>query len=428
MPAALPETYTLTGTSGAVSDPEARLVYFVQADQTLTLTWRVETDVYDDWLLTYVDASADPESSLVHGVINYRADQQAPAPATYLVYPWGVNDPSEAGAARESIVSPWDAESSEFGFNNDGTTAYTSPRGNNGVAQTNPTGSTSTTAWQTAYRPSSSTLNFSYDYSPAMTDPTSYRDAAITQMFYTANVYHDVLYALGFTEAAGNFETNNNGQGGLGADMVVLNAQDGSGTNNANFATPPDGTRPRMRMYLWTLSEPQRDCAFEAGVVIHEYTHGLSNRLTGGPANSQCLSALESGGMGEGWSDFFATAIRLKAGDTRATDYAMGAWVSNDATGIRAYLYSTDMATNPLTYASVNGMTAVHQIGTVWASILYEVMWNLIDKSGLSVAQMPVFDGQVPTDGKFLAMKIVTDGRKYLQCRGCVKTLLTVRL
>jgi hypothetical protein len=62
-----------------------------------------------------------------------------------------------------------------------------------------------------------------------------------TQLFYTANMYHDLLYNLGFNEAAGNFETNNNGVGGKGSDAVVLNAQDASGTNNANFAPPVDG-------------------------------------------------------------------------------------------------------------------------------------------------------------------------------------------
>jgi extracellular elastinolytic metalloproteinase len=103
-------------------------------------------------------------------------------------------------------------------------------------------------------------------------------------------MYHDLLYALGFNEVAGNFEANNNGQGGLSNDPVTLNAQDGSGLNNANFATPVDGQPGRMRMYIWNYVLPVRDCSFEAGVIIHEYTHGLSNRLIGGPANSGCLS------------------------------------------------------------------------------------------------------------------------------------------
>lgn len=70
------ETYKLTGTSGAVSDPEARLVYFAKEDGTLALTWRVETDILDNWLLTYVDAETNKE---VHGVVDYVAH------ATYQV-------------------------------------------------------------------------------------------------------------------------------------------------------------------------------------------------------------------------------------------------------------------------------------------------------------------------------------------------------
>jgi extracellular elastinolytic metalloproteinase len=193
--------------------------------------------------------------------------------------------------------------------------------------------------------------------------------------------------------------------------MAILNTQDGSGTNNANFATPPDGQPGRMRMYIFDESTPNRDGSFEAGVVIHEYTHGLSNRLTGGPANSNCLSALESGGMGEGWGDFMATAIRLKKADTRAKNYPMGAWVDNNPAGIRKYPYSTSLTTNPHVYTDLNTIKEVHAIGTVWATMLYEVMWNLIDKYGKNDAAKPTFGSNgAPTDGKYLAMKLVVDG------------------
>lgn len=166
-----------------------------------------------------------------------------------------------------------------------------------------------------------------------------------------------------------------------------------------------------MRMYRWTYSTPDRDCAFEAGVIIHEYTHGLSNRLTGGPANSNCLQTTEAGGMGEGWGDFMATAIRLQEGDTRDTDYSLGAWVYNNPAGIRNYLYSTKLDVNPYMYITANTYNEVHDIGEIWATMLYEVMWNLIDKHGLSTAQKPTFDSNgVPTDGKFLTMKLVADG------------------
>ena len=82
---------------------------------------------------------------------------------------------------------------------------------------------------------------------------------------------------------------------------MIANAQDGSGYNNANFMTPPDGQNGRCRMYLWNTANPYRDGDLEAGIVIHELSHGLSTRLTGGPDNSGCLGWSEAGGMGEGW-------------------------------------------------------------------------------------------------------------------------------
>lgn len=81
---------------------------------------------------------------------------------------------------------------------------------------------------------------------------TGNRAVAVQNLFYLNNVVHDRLYTHGFNEAAGNFQTNNFGNGGNGNDPVLAEAQDGSGTDNANFATPSDGSSPRMQMYLWT--------------------------------------------------------------------------------------------------------------------------------------------------------------------------------
>src|SRR4051794_4006870 len=102
--------------------------------------------------------------------------------------------------------------------------------------------------------------------------------------------------------------------------------------------------------------------------------------------------------MGEGWGDFMATAIRLKPADTRNKNYPMGAWAANDAVGIRAYPYSTSLTTNPLIYTSVNSLNQVHAIGTVWATMLYEVMWNLIDKYGKNDNPKPTIRNGIPTD------------------------------
>lgn len=397
------ETYTIKGSSGAVQDPISKLVYYQTEDNALKLTWRVETDIYDNWLLSYVDAQTNEQ---VLGVVDYSAD------ASYNVYPWTVNDPSKG--SRQVVTDPADSVASEFGWHSTGTTKYTVTRGNNAIAQTNYDGDT---GYINEPRPDgTSSLTFNFPYSLQETDYKVYQNASVTQLFYTANRYHDLLYQLGFTEKAGNFESNNNNQGGSGNDFVILNAQDGSGTNNANFATPPDGQNGRMRMYIWNKSNPVRDCSFDAGVIIHEYTHGLSNRLTGGPANSNCLNALESGGMGEGWSDFFAVAVMAKNTDTRSTNQVIGDWVYNNAAGIRAYPYSTSLTTNPLTYKSVNSQSEVHAIGTTWASILYEVLWNMIDAHGNTAAQKPTFSNGVPTDGRYLTMKIVLDGLALQPC------------
>ncbi|KAF5724010.1 prepro-neutral protease [Fusarium mundagurra] len=388
--------YTFAGTSGTVRKPEAKLVYLVIENKELKLTWRVETDVLENWLLTYVNAAKTDE---VLGVVDYVNE------ATYKVYPWGVNDPTKG--SRTTVENPWNLVTSEFTWLSDGSNNYTTTRGNNAIAQYNPTGNPN---YLDKYRPDSPSLKFEYDYSTDMSPASSYRDASITQLFYTANKYHDLLYLLGFTEEAGNFEVNNNGQGGKGNDFVILNTQDGSGINNANFATPPDGEPGRMRMYRWTYTEPQRDSSFDAGIVIHEYTHGLSNRLTGGPDNSGCLPGGESGGMGEGWGDFMATAIHIQPKDTRSTDQVMGDWIYNKPAGIRAYPYSTSLTNNPYTYKSVDSLSGVHDMGNYWATVLYEVMWNLIDKHGKNDADIPTFSNGVPTDGKYLAMKLVVDG------------------
>ncbi|KAE8327254.1 extracellular metallo proteinase mep [Aspergillus sergii] len=402
------ESFNFKGVSGTVSDPKAQLVYLVKEDGSLALTWKVETDIDSNWLLTYIDANTGKD---VHGVVDYVAE------ADYQVYAWGINDPTEG--PRTVISDPWDSSASAFTWISDGENNYTTTRGNNGIAQSNPTGGSQ---YLKNYRPDSPDLKFQYPYSLNATPPESYIDASITQLFYTANTYHDLLYTLGFNEEAGNFQYDNNGKGGAGNDYVILNAQDGSGTNNANFATPPDGQPGRMRMYIWTESQPYRDGSFEAGIVIHEYTHGLSNRLTGGPANSRCLNALESGGMGEGWGDFMATAIRLKAGDTHSTDYTMGEWAANKKGGIRAYPFSTSLETNPLTYTSLNELDEVHAIGAVWANVLYELLWNLIDKHGKNDGPKPEFKDGVPTDGKYLAMKLVIDGMALQPCNpNCVQ-------
>lgn len=110
---------------------------------------------------------------------------------------------------------------------------------------------------------------------------TSNRAVAVQNLFYLNNVTHDRLYKHGFNEANGNFQVNNFGKGGAGNDPVNAEAQDGSGTDNANFATPSDGSAPRMQMYLWSGTTPDGQVT-ASGVNYGAYSSAFGAALTAG--------------------------------------------------------------------------------------------------------------------------------------------------
>lgn len=240
--------------------------------------------------------------------------------------------------------------------------------------------------------------NFSFpvDLTKEPTEPDNQK-AAQVNLFYWINRYHDILYSFGFNEAAGNFQTNNFGLQGLGNDAVRGEAQDGAGVNNANFATGPDGGLGRVQMFLWTRSTPARDGDFDQGVIIHELTHGLSNRLIG---NATGLGGSQGGGMGEGWSDWFGLALLAKESDDLNGEYAVGQYVINNFTrGIRRYPYSTKPGVFPLTYKDIRLSTEVHNVGEIWCNTLWEMRAALIQKYGFK-------------EGQRQAIQLVVDGMK----------------
>src|SRR2546423_11337428 len=180
---------------------------------------------------------------------------------------------------------------------------------------------------------------------------------AVTSLSCGSNRYHDLFYQYGFSEAARNFQTNNFGRGGTGNDFVRAEVQDSSGTNNANFSTPPDGSLPRMQMYIFPGPNPDRDGDLDGDVFLHELTHGTSNRLH---ANAAGLATTQSGGMGEGWSDFYARALLSAADEDVNGIYAAGGYVTKELTvgfndnsyyGIRRFPYAVK--------TNVGGPTAV---------------------------------------------------------------------
>ena len=480
-----------------------------------------------------------------------------PPPSTdqYNVFPLPVESPNHGSASV--VTGPYNSTASPFGWHDVNGIAgeeYTITRGNNVYAYEDVNDVNSP-----GYSPNGGTsLNFNFPINLNQS-PANYQDVAITNLFFTCNRIHDILYLYGFDEQSGNFQENNYGNGGAASDNIRAEAQDGGGTNNANFATPPDGSNPTMQMYLWaanggaanllTVNSPSniagvyaateavfgpgvpatpltadlvliddgvapdddgcetavngaalsgkfaviyrgsctfvskienaqnfgavgviiinnvsgqpitmggtssiitipsimvsqsdgaiitgqmasgtvnatlgavgsgsfdKDGDFDNGIVIHEFGHGVSNRLTGGPSNSGCLSNDEQ--MGEGWSDFLACMLTMDMTATNPVNRPIGTYATSQATngnGIRNAPYDTSFVVNDYTYADVadvNNVSQPHGIGFVWATMLWDLNWAFIDQYG--------FDSNIETGtgGNNMVLELVIEGLKLQPC------------
>ncbi|MEM9822158.1 MAG: M36 family metallopeptidase [Bacteroidota bacterium] len=475
----------------------------------------------------------------------------------YNVFALPVESP--AHGSRSLISNPDDATASPFGWHDTNASSgpeYTITRGNNVHAYHDADGNNFS---DNDEPDGGASLVFNYPYN-SNDEPNQYRDAAVTNLFYTCNFMHDFAYRYGFDEVAGNFQQNNYGNGGFENDYIRVEAQDGSGVNNAQFSTGPEGSKGRMEMFLWdrnaggqrvvqvdapeivaglyeagladfgpaisntpitgevvivddginqslstdacesdfvngnalngkialvdrggcdyeqktvnaeaygaiavivcdfnpepnfmngvpgipnpgiptvrlgavdcqkirvhagsglqvTLKLPPEtgpdlvDSDFDNGAIIHEYTHGISERLTGGPNTVTCLNNLEQ--MGEGWSDFFALAATVQAGDDGSMRRGLATYLfreDTDGNGVRNYPYSTDMTINPLTYRDIGNEIIPHGLGAVWASVLWDMYWALVEEYGWSA---DLIGGNA---GNNRAIQLVMDGMKMQTC------------
>lgn len=162
-----------------------------------------------------------------------------------------------------------------------------------------------------------------------------------------------------------------------------------------------------------------RDGDLDNGVIAHEYTHGISNRLTGGPSQAGCLQNAEQ--MGEGWSDYLALMVttdwsKAQPGDSskaRAIGaYAMGQ--DANGSGFRVHPYSTNMSINPWTYDLLATSTGgePHNIGEIWCTVLWDMTWNIIRRDGIN-ANIYNANG---VGGNSVALKLVMEGMKLQKC------------
>ncbi len=530
---------TMNGDGISLQDIPVKLVYQKDAQGQAVLSWDMQILQDENWW----SIRADAETGAVLSQHNWYAH------ASYDVIPFPNESPANTGYALATVTDPDDLDASPFGWHDtDGSAGaeFTDTRGNNVFAQDDLDANNSGGS-----RPDGgASLVFDVPWNPLVNpDEEQNLDAAIVNLFYWNNITHDLTYHYGFDEASGNFQENNYGNGGFGGDAVNADAQDGSGTNNANFGTPPDGQNPRMQMFYFVLaptftinapnniagqyetgggfggdltkvgitgtieladdgvdttsdgctsltgftggnialidrgecefgvkalnaenagasaviivnnqgndpmsmspgavgdqvtipvmslgqsngdlikSELQngvnatmakagadRDSDMDNGIIIHEYGHGISNRLTGGPSQASCLQTTEQ--MGEGWSDFFALFMTAQVGDTADQARPMGSYATQIAGGIRTYPYSRDTNINPHTFGDIvnadNGTrVSPHYVGSVWAVMLWDMYWNLVDEHGFDA---DLYRG---TGGNNIAMQLVMDGLKLQGC------------
>jgi len=335
--------------------------------------------------------------------------------ATYNVYALPIESPYFG--TRTLVVDPADPIASPFGWHDtNGVTGAdsTTTSGNNTICvddiNANNAGGTSPNG--------GANLVFDHPFDATQTQAgipniplfqTTNRslDASTTNTFYWTNIIHDITYQYGFDEASGNFQTNNYGNGGISGDPVRGDVQDGSDTCNANFGTPTDGNDPRMQMFICG----NNDSSYDNLVIVHEYAHGISTRLTGGAGNSGSLNNQEQ--QGEGWSDYYGYMYTMSTSNFTA-NRAVGTFLINagpNSNGIRSFPYSSSMAVNSQDYQDLidlgnDGGVAPHAIGEIWASMLYDLTQDLIAEYGFDA---DLYNG---TGGNNISLALVTEGLK----------------
>ena len=346
---------------------------------------------------------------------------RSPSPASHSP---GTNQPPQITRVLV-VTNALDTNASPNGWINDGTNVTTS--GNNVSAYLDLNGDD-----HADIPPPQGTTNRVFDFPLDLTqDPMTYSNTCVVNLFYWNNWMHDKLYELGFTEAAGNFQLNNFGRGGLGNDPVQAEAQEGyynhrpTYQDNASFSTPPDGCSGHHANHSCSPGRrPPATADFDTEVILHEYTHGLSNRRVGGGAG---ITALQSKGLGEGWSDFYSLALLSQPTDDVNACYPEGPYITyllfgsaynftqNYYFGIRRYPYSTVMTNDPVTFKDIdpnqadphtgipinpviaNNPTEIHDQGEIWCAALWDARANLINKYGFAT-------------GNQLILQLVTDG------------------
>src|SRR5262249_32136716 len=113
--------------------------------------------------------------------------------------------------------------------------------------------------------------------------------------------------------AIGAIIANNAGTG-----IFDMSGTDATITIPSLFVSQADGNAIRTQLgagvnaNLFRAAAVDRDGTIDNTIVAHEWGHSISNRLIG---NANGLNNNQGGGMGEGWSDFHAMLMVVRAED-----------------------------------------------------------------------------------------------------------------
>ncbi len=415
-------------------DIPAKLVYLIDDNEELVLTWEVTIleNELEHWWNVYINANTGEILSKNDNVFNCTIENNEITPTVnnkpkpkpnlncedenllncdncYEVIPMPIESPYYS--ERVIVTNPVNYNASPFGWHDDGgfpDDTFTVTKGNNVNAFIG-------TEDNFEYQPiGGENLEFTnYLFDQSFNIDTRYEDASITNLFYWGNIMHDVLYEYGFDEASGNFQTYNFNNGGVEDDSLLIFGQKKLNLCNAGIGIASDGYKPFM--YMNACGD--KDGAFDNIVVIHEYLHGMSYRLVGGANSNYCLNNVER--MEEGWSDWYALMMTMSPNDIGSKPRGIATYLfdqSENGVGIRDWPYTTDMNINPQTYDYIKFNTSTHDVGSVWAAILWELTWVLIEEYGFD-ENIYNFTGNLDQDaGNVIALAIVTEGMKLQPC------------
>lgn len=340
--------------------------------------------------------------------------------ATYRVVP--LNKPNVGNSARTVYTDPYLKKYSPKGWHNNNSQSYTSTMGNNIILVENSDGTTDVEDSQPI--DGGKDMKFEFTYSLANKKVEQNQKAAAANAFYVTNMLHDNFYKLGFNEASGNFQYHNFGSSGKDRDPVIVIVQDRSGKNNSQFNLSVDGEPPQMRLFPFIYSDTEVDPAFDNEIMIHEYTHGVSQRLTGGPNTVLCLQNTEGLALNEGWSDFFAHAFQWNTNRDRYYAHHIFGMLKTDT---RKYPITSNKNLNPLMYSSLSYSGSsfdTYKGGELWAVILHEVFYNIVERYKKDEDYFLEEKSLDFSPSNYLVMKIVVDG---MRMQPCSPTFITAR-